>query len=36
MAKQRFIAKTIWQIKDLSLQKYGKANIFLYTNMTKQ
>jgi hypothetical protein len=36
MAKQIFIFTKIWQSKDLSLQKYGKANIFLYKNMTKQ
>jgi hypothetical protein len=36
MTKQRFIFTKISQSKDLSLQKYHKAKIFLYKNITKQ
>jgi hypothetical protein len=36
MIKQRLIFTNIWQNKDLSLQKQGKAKIYHYKNMAKQ
>jgi hypothetical protein len=36
MAKQIFFFTKICQSNDLSLQKYGKINIYLYKNMTSK